>query len=141
MARFLVQHGSNDRGIAFEEGSGVTRLRVVGQFTSLTDSGSDASGTTVSVAQFGSGLIKGRLNGRTTTPPQVSTTEATTSNGSLTIGASGATTEFTSGSLRHLLITQGCTPHEIMQLEGWLLWNIGRPDLLAGDHPYRNIRP
>lgn len=141
MARLLVQHGTNDRGIAFEEGTGTARMRVIGQFATLTDTANLIEGTVAVVAQFGNLQIKGRVNGRVTTPASVATTEATTSNGTLTLGASGSTTEFVSGNMRHLMVTQGLTPHEIMQLEAWLLWEVGKQQLLAGDHPYRNIRP
>jgi hypothetical protein len=141
MARVLAQHSANDRALALEEGTGLAHLRVIGQFATITDSGSVATGMLAAVGLFGNGKLKGRINGRATIPASVDTTAVTTSNGNLTMGASGSTTEFARGGMRHLIVTQGLTTHEIMQLEGWLLWDVGRPDLLPGDHPYRNIRP
>ena len=144
MPRYLTQHGVNDRAIAYDDTSPTeARLIVQGQSGTLTDTINDATGMGISVAQYGGGKISGRINGQPTTPPSLNATQATVSSGPLTIGAAGTVvpTNFVKGVLRHLIITQGATPHEILQLEGWLAWDIGRPDLLAGNHPYRNIRP
>lgn len=119
--------------------------------TALTDQLIDANdatlllGPVVGVGRFEEALIGGRVQGQDTIPPDHSaaagSSDPTTS--TITLGANNEAVpgEWFYGRMRHVMITRGLTPHEIRQLEGWMAWDINRPDILDGSHPFRNFRP
>ena len=87
--------------------------------------------------------IGARANGAWTVPDRLDVVLTAENAIAITIGASRdvAPLRHFKGGLRHAIVTSGLTPHEYLQLEAWLAWDVGRPDILDGSQPYRNIRP
>lgn len=140
---FSYGSGINYRGIDREIVGSDSRFAPRMGTAGYLDMSTDFSGLTIAGSRHDGTKVHGRINGIPTDPASLADTtiNTPTTRGRIFAGSNNTPTQFGQYDIRHIFVTRPLTITKALRLEGWASWDIKMQDILAGDHPYRLIRP